>query len=108
MAKEIEYRIYNKIKKIKLPKVLEYIIGVILILLGVFSSLLPAVPGFVLVLAGVLFIIRGKDIKKFIKLRKWFTFMVKSFFQKHKFKTKNKSIIKQKIIDFKKIFKRKR
>lgn len=101
----MEYKIFNKIRnKIKIPYIFRLILWVILIIIWVISSLIPIIPWFILVITGILFLIPWKFIKKIIKIRKWFFYLIKNIgsFQ----------IIRHKIFDIikhiKDMFKRKK
>jgi len=94
----MEYNIFNKISKYKIPLFFRIIIMIFLIIIGIAFIIFPfpgsAIIGWLSVILWFIFIIRGKDIKFIRKIRKWIIYSIKNF--------KNKKIREHKIRDIKK------
>ena len=96
----MEHKIFNKLRKYKIPLFLRVLIFIALLLIGIISILLP-LPGsapvwiFVIVI-WVIFIISAKNIKFVKKIRKWLIFFMKNIVDKkirsHKIKDIKKHI----------------
>ncbi|MDQ7009115.1 MAG: hypothetical protein Q9M94_02390 [Candidatus Gracilibacteria bacterium] len=94
----MEHKIYNKIRKYKIPLLFRIIIMVFLALLGIFMIILPipgsAIIGWGLVILGFIFILEVKNIKFITKIRKGLLYFLQNL--------KDKKIRNHKIKDIKK------
>ena len=94
----MEHKIYNKIRKYKIPLLLRIIIMIFLVILGFLFIILPipwsALIGWWLIILGFVFILEVKNIIFIKKIRKWLFYFLKN--------AKNKEIRKHKIRDIKK------
>jgi len=94
----LEHKIYNKIRKYKIPLLLRIIIMVFLVIFWIFFIILPipwsALIGWWLIILGFVFILEAKNIKFIKKIRKGLFYFLKN--------AKNKEIRKHKIRDIKK------
>jgi len=75
----MEYRILKKIQHFSVPRWLRVLFGLSLILTGVLLSIFPFVPGFLFVIAGVVFLIPGRKLRKLVKIRKGIIHLFQNF-----------------------------
>ena len=94
----MEHKIYNIIRKYKIPLFIRVLIMVLLILFWILALFFPlpgsAIFGIILIIIWMLFIIWVKDIKHIKKIRKWIIFFTQNII--------NKEIREHKIKDIKK------
>jgi len=94
----VEHKIYNKLRKYKIPLLLRIIIMAFLVVFWVFMIILPipwsAVIGWGAIILGFIFILNVENIKFIKKIRKWLFYFLKN--------AKNKEIRDHKIKDIKK------
>ena len=96
----MEHKIYNWIRKHKIPLFLRIPIMIILLFLGFISILLPlpfSIPLWVsIIILWVIFIIWARDLKSIKKIRRWTVFFVQNILDKkirnHKIKDIKKHI----------------
>jgi len=94
----MEHKIYNKVRKYKMPLFLRIFIMVFLVLFWIFMVILP-IPGSAVIwwgsiIIGFIFILEARNLKFITKIRKWLLYFMKN--------VKNKKIRNHKIKDFKK------
>ena len=94
----MEHKIYNKLRKYKIPLFLRIIIMVFLVVFWVFMVILPipgsAIIGWWSVILWFIFILEVKNIKFITKIRKWLFYFIRN--------AKDKKIRNHKIKDIKK------
>ena len=97
MNKHFEYKMFHKIRKIKIPFLIRFLIFLLLALISIPHILLPIYPGsfavgLALLVIWVLFVIKPKKIPYLIKIRKWLTYAIKNISSKKILKQKTKDI----------------
>jgi len=94
----LEHKIFNKIRKYKIPLFLRTIIMIFFVILWLFLVLLPipwsALFWWWIVILWFIFILEARHIANVIKIRKWLFYFMKNY--------KNKKIRSHKIKDIKK------
>ena len=94
----MEHKIFNKIRKYKIPFIIRFFIMLLLIIIWLFLIVLPiplsAAIWWIIVILWIIFIINANNLSHLQKIRKWIFYSLKNIH--------NKNIIKYKIKDIKK------
>lgn len=78
----MEYKIYKKIRKYKIPLFLRIILTICLIIIGLSLVIFPfpwsAIVWWTIVILSFIFILEARNIKELVKIRKWIIHYLKN------------------------------
>ncbi len=82
----MEYKIYNKLRKYKIPLFLRIIITICLIIIGLALVIFPfpgsAAVWWTIVILSFILILEARNIKELVKIRKWIIHYLKNIHKK--------------------------